>query len=504
MRTPAAPRFRIRPPPTSFPPVGLAFSCILHLCVFGGPVAAATWILQPDGSGDAPTIQAAMDSAAAGDVVLLGPGTYFEHDIRVKSGIILLRLEGHPKDTVIDAQQLGRGLICDGVDATTRIREITVRSATAAGDGGGIHCKGGASPRIELVFVEGCSATRGAGFFCEDGGRPELTSCTFSENVASGEGGAFYCAGTCCPRFTDCLFRENAGARGGALTTRPHAFVILEECSFTRNSATQGGQAGGAIFTTSSLALESCTFTQNRAHRGGAIYAGGGGGFSAWDSLFEENWATDDGGAIYLDGSSASVRGSSFRLNSAPNGTGGSICCYQRAFLHLTECLCTENLAATGGVISSLHWSNASLTSCTLALNSATSSARAGAGLHVDRYSSARAVCCIIADSRAGAAVACESGDGARLSCCCVSGNRGGDWIGCIADQVGVDDNLALRPLFCAPQSGDFSLYRTSPCLPRYSHGCDLIGAVGQGNCESPARPPSHPLSWAILKARYR
>jgi predicted outer membrane repeat protein len=476
-----------------------------------------------------------MDSANAGDVVLLGPGTYFEHDIRVKSGIILLRLAGHPQETVIDAQQLGRGLICDGVDATTRIRELTVRNATIAGDGGGIYCTGGASPRIEHVFVEGCSATRGAGFFAEDAGSPELTSCTFSGNRASGEGGGFYGGGTCCPRFTDCLFSENSAGsggggvlsadyllqnvwprltrchfsdnraeRGGALTTRPHAFVILEECSFTRNSAAQGSQAGGAIFTTSSLAFDACTFTQNRAHRGGAIYAGGGGGFDAWDSLFEANWATDDGGAIYLDGSSASFRESSFMLNSAPNGTGGAVCCYQRACLHLTECLCTENLAATGGVMSSLYWSNTSLTSCTLALNSATSCARAGAALHVDCYSSARVVRCIIADSRAGAAVACESGERARLSCCCVSGNKGGDWIGCIAAQIGVDDNLALRPLFCSPQSGDFSLYRTSPCLPRYSHGCDLIGAFGQGNCESPARPPSHPLSWAMLKARYR
>ena len=260
MRTPAAPRFRPCRPLAPSSAAGPALFCLLLLCEVCRTTTAATWIIHPDGSGDAPTIQAAMDSATAGDVVLLGPGTYFEHDIRVKSGIILLRLAGHPQETVIDAQQLGMGLICDGVAATTRIRELTVRNATVAGDGGGIYCTGGASPRIEHVFVEGCSAARGAGFFAEDAGSPELTACTFSENVASGEGGAFYCAGTCCPRFTDCLFRENSAARGGggvlsadylfqnvwprltrchfsdnraerggALTTRPHAFVILED-----------------------------------------------------------------------------------------------------------------------------------------------------------------------------------------------------------------------------------------------------------------------------------
>ncbi len=535
MRTPDSDRFRsLRPAAPNFA-AGLVLPCILLACVISRPAAAATWVVRPDGSGDAPTIAAAMDSAVAGDTVLLESGIYFEHDIRVKSGITLQGQAGHAQETVIDAERLGRTLICDCVDGTTQIRELTVRNALVSGDGGGIHCKGGWPLLVERVFIEECSAVRGAGFFSEDGG-PRFTSCTLSENAASGEGGAFYCGGLCCPEFTDCVFAENVAARGGgglisadylslqglwprvthchflenraerggALTTRPHALVLIEGCRFTRNSALQGGRAGGAIFTTSSLMLDACTFTQNRAHRGGAIYTGGGGGFGAWNSLFEANWATDDGGAVYLDGALANVRESSFMLNSAPNGTGGAVCCYQRACLHLTECLCTENVAATGGALSSLHWSNANLTSCTLALNSATSSARAGAGLHLDRYSSARAVRCIIADSRAGAAVACESGDRARLSCCCVSGNKGGDWIGCIAAQVGVDANLSRHPLFCSPESGDYSLYRTSLCLPRYSGGCDLIGAFGQGDCESPARRVSQTMSWAMLKARYR
>ena len=45
--------------------------------VFAGTTSpeARTWYVNEAGTGDAPTIPAAMDSAAYGDTVLVGPGT---------------------------------------------------------------------------------------------------------------------------------------------------------------------------------------------------------------------------------------------------------------------------------------------------------------------------------------------------------------------------------------------------------------------------------------------
>ena len=58
-----------------------------------------------------PTIQAALDSAAAGDTVLVAPATYYEHDIIMKSGVSLVSEEGRDS-TAIHGQRMERCILC--------------------------------------------------------------------------------------------------------------------------------------------------------------------------------------------------------------------------------------------------------------------------------------------------------------------------------------------------------------------------------------------------------
>lgn len=78
-----------------------AFAVLL----FVGTASPRTWYVAADGSGDAPTIAAAVDSSVNGDVILVGPGTYFVlgpygGGILLKAGTSLVSEQG-PMSTVL-------------------------------------------------------------------------------------------------------------------------------------------------------------------------------------------------------------------------------------------------------------------------------------------------------------------------------------------------------------------------------------------------------------------
>lgn len=68
----------------------------------------STYIVEPDGTGDYPFIQEAIDAAVNGDEILLGDGVFkgvgnYEVDFKGKA-IIVRSQSGWPADCVIDAE----------------------------------------------------------------------------------------------------------------------------------------------------------------------------------------------------------------------------------------------------------------------------------------------------------------------------------------------------------------------------------------------------------------
>jgi len=79
-----------------------------------------TWHIRPDGTGDAPTIQAAVDSAGAGDTILLADGTFRgpgNRDVVIEKSLTIRSESGDPTTCVIDCQgtsaERHRAFLCD-------------------------------------------------------------------------------------------------------------------------------------------------------------------------------------------------------------------------------------------------------------------------------------------------------------------------------------------------------------------------------------------------------
>jgi len=112
-------------------------STILTLAVFCLAVSstsARTWTVLVDGSGDAPTIQAGIDSSATGDTVLVYPGVYQEV-IDFLGKDIVVRSDQGANQTAIDATPMGGTVVqfVNGEGREATLQEFTITGGTIHG-----------------------------------------------------------------------------------------------------------------------------------------------------------------------------------------------------------------------------------------------------------------------------------------------------------------------------------------------------------------------------------
>jgi hypothetical protein len=227
---------------------------LLGIIVLAGPASARTWYILANGTGDAPTIKAGLDSASAGDTVLVATGTYYEYGIHLKSGVAIESEAADVRWAVIDGQGQGRVIIADGVDASGQIEYFTITGGQASGSGS-----------------EGC----GGGMLCTNYSTPTVRMCLFRSNVADNIGGGMYCDGHSAPYLDHVYFRENeAGMGGGGLGCTEYSNPTVYTSAFRGNRTDVDG---GAVHCSNyaAPAFDWCTFINNAAMGcGGVLYSG--------------------------------------------------------------------------------------------------------------------------------------------------------------------------------------------------------------------------------------
>ncbi|MFN8176741.1 MAG: right-handed parallel beta-helix repeat-containing protein [bacterium] len=449
--------------------VALRNVAALPLALAALPAGAAQHSVRPDGAGDYPTIQAAVDASAPLDEIILEDGTFTgpgNRDIRFAGKDLVVRSRDGNATCKIDTQ----GSLADphrafrldaGETQASRIEGITITGGYVTGafpenGGGGILVEFNSSPVIANCIFDGNQAGFegfGAGLLAWTGCDLTITDCVFRNGVAGWYGGGFVLRLNCAALVERCLVIDNsAGHAGGGISiTRSNA--IVNDCQFIHNHNGEAGGGGVLVKADAQPVFTRCVFAGNDAFLGGGLGTGNNPHVTVIECLFENNLGWYSGGALGGDtGSQFTVQRCTFVNNRAPLSA---------------DIYFEETSSAT--VRTSIFGRRCQ----------GTSSILANGPLDID--------CCVI---QGGAAQVVGAGPitwGA--------GNVGADPLFCSPDP----DSCATLP----SPNADYSLSALSPAAPS-QNPCGLVGAYPVACGPTSAGASMETVPWSRVKARYR
>ena len=435
---------------------------------------------------------------------------------------------------------VGGGICCKASSPIIMYNDIDSNHALSAGCG--IYCLS-SSPLVAFNKIhnvyEYWHYASGVGIYC-DLSAPTINHNDIYDNFSAGSPGCgIYCDSCSIATISGNNVYSNGGANfgGGIYLSHSSASITDNEIwkhwegaiSISSSSAVIAGNemhgndvygSGGVVECYNSIAtIDSNYFHENSLHdydplgptsvlaisssraviRNNQIISNFSGGIVFWgDSTgaIEKNTVADNGGAgsgshgaidCY---SPVNIIGNTIRNNSrSRSNSSGGICCSSSALIK--DNIVVNNISGPNGG-GGIHCtgSSPSIINNTIVGNEASH----GAGILIDAQSHPTLASNIIANNRIydcegcsneGGGIYSES-DSIIISCCDVYDNEGGNYIGML-DPTGTNDNFSADPIFCNVGSGDYSLYKLSPCIAgNHPNGadCGLIGALGQG-CDS-------------------
>ena len=316
------------------------------------------------------SLRDAVSIAESGDTLIFDEATSASM-INLSSGVIAL-----DKDLVISSINFTKVQI--NANSTSRIFRIT--------NGSTVSLWG-------VILMNGSSVDNGGAIMIEPSSSLNLYSSSINNSAAAGDmatngGGAIYNGGSLFisgnSTFTNNQATGTSGS-GGAIFNGPEAYLLVQNCTFTGNSA---NRAGGAIEDQSNVPanapnyVENCTFTDNTTGaapgNGGAIHISGTGSMNINNSTATGNVAASEGGAYWNNLGRMYVSGGSINGNDAQGAgadNGGGALFNNGGSLTATGVTINQNSASgasgSGGGVINVDGGKLIIENCTLTGNTA-------------------------------------------------------------------------------------------------------------------------------------
>ena len=227
---------------------------LLVLISFSGSVFGTIYTINPDGSGDYATVQAAVDATVDGDVIELTDGTFNgrgNKDVNFLGKAITIRSQsGNAVACIIDVEgeynmTSERGFVfINGEDNTSVLSDLTIINGVADApcpncDGGGVYIEYSSPAISNVTFIDNFAASGGA--LGSVGGSPIITNCRFIGNEAFGGGGLYFFEGSAATIDHCLIYGNQSTVKGGGISSQTNsALVTIINCTISNNQAPSG------------------------------------------------------------------------------------------------------------------------------------------------------------------------------------------------------------------------------------------------------------------------
>ena len=237
-----------------------------------------------------------------GEEILLNPGTYKIHNIKITKSITL-QGKGDPRNVIIDGEEKSSIFMINDPNVHVTFKNITFINGLTSNFGGAISTQTGNVYVDNCIFINNTALDdTNAGAISNYGTKQDkayllVNNSLFINNHADHDGGAI----TTCYANSDiynCVFINNSAHRdGGAIRVSIFGYGNVQDCIFMFNHADEWG---GAYYSWSGESnIERCIFMNNTAGtNGGAVMVSGN--INLEDSIITNNDGGETGGSFYI------------------------------------------------------------------------------------------------------------------------------------------------------------------------------------------------------------